>query len=233
MNKKSFSPLSIDLLTLFPRMIRGFLEESIIGRAVAKEIVHVRPHDLRDWSTDKRRTVDDRPFGGGAGMLLRPEPLFAAIEALRTPCSHVLYMTPDGEPLTSELAGELAGLSHWILISGHYEGIDQRVRDYLVDREISIGDYILTNGTLASAVLIDTVVRYLPGALGEEISLTQDSYNNNLLTFPQYTRPADFKGYTVPRVLLSGNHKAIAQWRHQRQVEKTRQRRPDLLSHPS
>ena len=230
MDSEKDPPLSIDLLTLFPKMIEGFLEASIIGRAAAKRLVEIRSHDLRDWTNDKHRTVDDRPFGGGAGMLLKPEPFFAAVKELRTPKSCILYMAPDGEPLTPNLARELATLPHWVLISGHYEGIDQRVRDHLVDREIAIGDYVLTNGTLAAAVVIDAAVRYLPGALGKEKSLTQDSFNNSLLSFPQYTRPAHFQGHSVPEVLLSGDHKAIAQWRRQRQIEKTRQRRPNLLS---
>ena len=221
--------LKIDLVTLFPGMLTGFLEESMIGRAVSKGHIDLRSHDLRDWATDRHRTVDDRPFGGGAGMLLRPEPLFAAIEALQTPQSTALYMAPDGERLTSAIAKDLALASHLIILSGHYEGMDQRVRDHLVDRELSIGDYILTNGTLAAAVLVDAVGRYVPGVLGAEMSLTQDSFVDDLLSFPQYTRPAVFRGYHVPDFLLSGDHEAIAQWRREQQHEKTRQRRPDLI----
>lgn len=221
--------LTIDLLTLFPQMIHGFLEESIVGRAVSKGIIHLRIHNIRDWAEDKHQTVDDRPFGGGAGMVLKPEPLFAAIEELKTPESRVIYMAPDGDPLTSRTARECAQESHLILISGHYEGIDQRVRDQLVDREISIGDYILTNGTLPAAVLIDALARYIPGVLGQEKSLTQDTFVDNLLSFPQYTRPENFKGYQIPEVLLSGNHQFIAKWRRDRQNEKTKKQRPNLI----
>jgi len=220
--------LSIDLLTLFPAMAEGFLSESMVGRAQKEGILALRIHNLRDWSTDKHHTTDDRPFGGGAGMLLKPEPVAAAIEAVSTPGCTVIYLCPDGELLTTPLARELAGLKHLVLVSGHYEGLDQRVRDLLVQREISIGDYVLTNGTLPAAVLVDCVTRYLPGVLGEELSLTQDSFNGNLLGFPQYTRPVEFRGQRVPEVLLSGNHAAIAQWRLEQQTEKTRQRRPDL-----
>lgn len=221
--------LRIDLLTLFPAMVEGFLRESMVGRAVEKGLIAVEVHNLRDWAHDKHRTTDDRPFGGGAGMLLKPEPLFEAIEALRTPESTVVYLCPDGEPLKPAIAREFSQEKHLILISGHYEGIDQRVRDVLVNREISIGDYVLTNGTLPAAVLIDCLARYVPGVLGEELSLTQDSFNGNLLSFPQYTRPADYRGLSVPPVLLAGHHADIEQWRHEQSLDKTRQRRPDLL----
>jgi len=222
--------LSIDLLTLFPGMVEGFLRESIVGRAQADGILSVRVHNLRDWATDKHHTTDDRPFGGGAGMVLKPEPIAAAIEAVAKPGCTVIYLCPDGEMLTTELARELAVASHLVLLSGHYEGLDQRARDLLVHREISIGDYVLTNGTLPAAVLIDCVARQVPGVLGEEMSLTQDSFHGSLLGFPQYTRPVEFRGQRVPEVLLSGNHGAIAQWRREQQTEKTRQRRPDLLA---
>ena len=221
--------LTIDLLTLFPGMISGYLSESMIGKAVEKEILDIRVRNIRDWADDKHKTGDDRPFGGGAGMVLKPEPLFAAIEDLRSDKSCVIYMTPEGEALTASLARSIADLGHIILISGHYEGIDQRVRDTLVDREVSIGDYILTNGTIAAAILIDSVCRYVPGVLGEEKSLTQDSFTDNLLSFPQYTRPANFRGMSVPDVLLSGDHEAIECWRNERRLEKTKQRRPDLI----
>ncbi len=220
--------LSIDLLTLFPGMVEGFLRESIVGRAQEQGLIAVRVHNLRDWATDKHHTTDDRPFGGGAGMVLKPEPVAAAIEAVATPGCMVIYLCPDGEMLSTGLARELAGAGHLVLISGHYEGLDQRVRDLLVHREVSIGDYVLTNGTLPAAVLIDCVARQVPGVLGEELSLTQDSFHGSLLGFPQYTRPVEFRGRRVPEVLLSGNHAAIAQWRREQQTEKTRQRRPDL-----
>ena len=222
--------LTIDLLTLFPGMVSGYLSESMIGKAVDGGILDIRVRNIRDWASDKHKICDDRPFGGGAGMVLKPEPLFAAVEELRTESGTVIYLTPDGEPFTSSLAGLLAASGHLVLVSGHYEGIDQRVRDTLIDREISIGDYILTNGTLAAAILIDAVCRYVPGVLGEEKSLTQDCFTDNLLSFPQYTRPAQFRGMNVPDVLLSGDHKAIDSWRNERRLEKTRQRRPDLIA---
>ncbi|MDR0535710.1 MAG: tRNA (guanosine(37)-N1)-methyltransferase TrmD [Puniceicoccales bacterium] len=230
--------MRIDLLTLFPRMVEGFFSESILGRAVRKGILTIHVHDIRNWTQDKHRRVDDTPFGGGPGMLMAPQPLFDAIEAVQNlaPAAHaappapVIYLCPDGEPLTNELARELSTAPRLILLSGHYEGIDQRVRDHAVTREISIGDYVLSNGTLAAAVLIDCVARQIPGVLGEENSLTADSFNNSLLAFPQYTRPAEFRGHAVPSVLFSGDHGAIARWRAEQQTEKTRARRPDLFS---
>ncbi len=191
--------------------------------------MEIRLHNIRDWATDKHHTTDDRPFGGGPGMVMKPEPLFAAIEAFKKEDSTVIYLCPDGEPLSNGLARELACHPHLILVSGHYEGIDQRVRDCLVDREISIGDYVLTNGTLAAAVLIDCIARQIPGVLGEEKSLTQDSFNDNLLAFPQFTRPVEYRNMRVPEVLLSGNHAEISRWRKEESLQKTRQRRPDLL----
>jgi len=218
----------IDLLTLFPRMAEGFLAESILGRAVSRGLMEMGVHNLRDWSTDKHKKVDDRPFGGGAGMVLMPEPLFDAIEALKTEQTTTVYLCPDGEMLSTEMARELSTHPHLLLVSGHYEGIDQRVRDTLVDREISIGDYVLTNGTLPACVLADCVTRQIPGVLGEEKSLTQDSFNDNFLTFPQFTRPAEYRGMKVPEVLLSGNHAAIEQWRAEERQRRTRTKRPDL-----
>ncbi|MGD1031200.1 MAG: tRNA (guanosine(37)-N1)-methyltransferase TrmD [Opitutaceae bacterium] len=222
--------LRIDILTLFPPMLDGFLSESILGKACAKGLVEVRVHDLRSWTTDKHRTADDRPFGGGAGMVLKPEPVFAAMEQIQTPGCRRIYLTPDGTPFSPKLAQELSGLSHIILLSGHYEGIDQRIRDRLIDQEVSIGDYVLTNGTLAAAVVVDALSRFIPGVLGEEKSLTHESFNGKLLDFPQYTRPAEFRGMSVPEVLLSGNHAEIEKWRHACALEKTRQVRPDLLT---
>ncbi len=221
--------LAIDILTLFPRMLDGFLAESILGKGIGAGHLQVNVHDLRTWSTDKHRTADDRPFGGGAGMVMKPEPVFAAIEQLQRPGCRRIYLTPDGTPLSPGLAQELAVQSHLIFLSGHYEGIDQRIRDTIIDQEISIGDYVLTNGTLAAAVVIDALARFIPGVLGEEKSLTHESFTSKLLDFPQYTRPAEFRGMSVPEVLLSGNHAEIEKWRHARQVEKTRLVRPDLL----
>ncbi len=222
-------PLSVDVITLFPRMLDGFLAESILGKGIAAGSLAVRVHDLRNWTTDRHRTADDRPFGGGAGMVLKPEPVFAAMEQLQTPGCRRIYLSPDGRPFSAALAQELARETHLIFLSGHYEGIDQRIRDRVIDQEISIGDYVLTNGTLAAAVVIDALARFIPGVLGQEKSLTHESFTSSLLDFPQYTRPAEFRGMSVPEVLLSGNHAEIERWRHARQVEKTRQVRPDLL----
>jgi tRNA (guanine37-N1)-methyltransferase len=219
----------IDVLTLFPRMLDGFLAESILGKGLARELLSVCVHDLRKWTTDKHRTADDRPFGGGAGMVLKPEPVFAAIEELQTPGCVRVYLTPDGVPLSPAVAERLSKERHLILLSGHYEGIDQRIRDRAIDLELSIGDYVLTNGTLAAAVAIDALSRFIPGMLGQEKSLTHESFTGKLLDFPQYTRPAEFRGMSVPQVLLSGNHAEIEKWRAARALEKTRQVRPDLL----
>jgi tRNA (guanine37-N1)-methyltransferase len=213
-------------------MLDGFLAESILGKARERGLLDVRVHDLRSWTTDKHRTADDRPFGGGAGMVLKPEPVFAAIEALQRPGCRRIYLTPDGVPFSSSRAAALAQETHLILLSGHYEGIDQRIRDAVIDEELSIGDYVLTNGTLPAAVVIDALSRFIPGVLGEEKSLTHESFTNTLLDFPQYTRPAEFRGMSVPEVLLSGNHAEIEAWRTVRRVEKTRLVRPDLLNQP-
>ncbi len=225
-----YEPLRFDVLSLFPETLNGFTSESIIGRACEHGLIDVCSLDLRNWAEGRHKVTDDRPFGGGAGMVLKPEPIFAAVEELRRPDSTVLYMAPDGESLCREVCQELAEESHLIILSGHYEGVDQRVRDELVDREISVGDFVLTNGALAAATLVDSVSRFVPGVLGEEDSLAQDSFTGGCLSFPQYTRPADFKGMKVPEVLLSGDHGAIARWRDEQMAEKTRERRPDLLN---
>ena len=221
--------MRIDVLTLFPAMLDGFLAESMLGRAQTAKLLEIKVHNLRDWATDRHKTTDDRPFGGGAGMVLKCEPVFAAIEQVQTPGCQRIYLTPDGVPLSPALALELSQASHLVLLSGHYEGIDQRIRDQVIDREVSIGDYVLTNGTLAAAVLIDALARFIPGVLGEEKSLTTESFTSKLLDFPQYTRPAVYRGMSVPEVLLSGHHGEIERWRHAQQVEKTQQVRPDLL----
>jgi tRNA (guanine37-N1)-methyltransferase len=222
--------LRIDIVTLFPRMLDGFLSESILGRGIEAGHLKVEVHDLRRWTTDKHRTADDRPFGGGAGMVLKPEPVFAAIEQLQSKGCRRIYLTPDGTPLSPALALDLSREQHLVLLSGHYEGIDQRIRDRVIDQEVSIGDYVLTNGTLAAAVVLDALARFIPGVLGEEKSLTHESFTNKLLDFPQYTRPAEFRGMSVPKVLLSGNHAEIEKWRNARSEEKTRLVRPDLLA---
>jgi tRNA (guanine37-N1)-methyltransferase len=221
--------MRIDVLTLFPAMLDGFLSESMLGRAQEAKLLEIQVHNLRDWATDKHRTTDDRPFGGGAGMVLKCEPVFTAIEQVQTPGCRRIYLTPDGTPLTPALAQELSKQRHLVLLSGHYEGIDQRIREKIIDQEISIGDYVLTNGTLAAAVLIDALARFIPGVLGEEKSLTTESFTSKLLDFPQYTRPAVYRDMSVPEVLLSGNHGEIEKWRHAKQVEKTLKVRPDLL----
>ena len=221
--------MRIDVLTLFPAMLDGFLSESMLGRAREAKLLEINVRNVRDWATDKHRTTDDRPFGGGAGMVMKCEPVFAAIEELQTPGCRRIYLTPDGAPFTSAKAEELSKLPHLILLSGHYEGIDQRIRDTVIDEELSIGDYVLTNGTLAAAVVIDAAARFIPGVLGEEKSLTSESFTRNLLDFPNYTRPAVYRGMSVPEVLLQGNHGEIEKWRHAQQLEKTRKIRPDLI----
>ncbi len=221
--------LRFDVLSLFPKTIEGFTEESILGKAIERGLLEINSLDLRRWAKGKHREADDRPFGGGAGMVLKPEPLFDAVEEIANETTTVVYMAPDGEPLNTPLARELAESQHLLLVSGHYEGIDQRVRDEVVDREISIGDYVLTNGSLPATVLIDAVARQVPGVLGDEESLTNESFENNLLTHPQYTRPAEYRGMKVPEVLLSGNHQEISKWRQEQRIEKTTTLRPDLL----
>jgi tRNA (guanine37-N1)-methyltransferase len=221
--------MEIDVLTLFPRVFAGPLEESILKRARDSGRARIQVHDLRDFTHDKHRVVDDRPYGGGPGMLMKPEPIFEAVEKLRRPESCVVLMTPQGRPFTQRLAGELARRPHLVVICGHYEGVDERVRAALVQEEISIGDYVLTNGALAAAVVVDAVVRLLPGVLGHDQSAAEDSFASGLLEGPQYTRPPEFRGMRVPEVLLSGNHEAVARWRAEQARQRTKERRPDLL----
>ena len=222
--------LRFDVLSLFPKTVEGFATESILGRAVEKGLIEINSLDLRRWAKGKHRETDDRPFGGGAGMVLKPEPLFDAVEEISSESTKVIYMAPDGESLNPSIAKELALEKHLLLISGHYEGIDQRVRDRLVDREISIGDYVLTNGCLAASVLIDSVARHVPNVLGDGDSLNDESFEDQLLSYPQYTRPHEYRGMSVPDVLLSGNHSQINQWRDDQRKTRTRKRRPDLLN---
>jgi tRNA (guanine37-N1)-methyltransferase len=221
--------LRVDVLSLFPHMLDGFIGESILARAIRRGILSISSRSIREWATDPHAIADDRPFGGGAGMVLKPEPICRAIDALRGEGSRVIYLCPDGELLRAKRVRELASERHLILLCGHYEGIDERIRERSVDLEISIGDYVLTNGVLPAAVLLDAVTRQIPGVLGREQSLAQDSFADNFLTFPQYTRPEEFDGMRVPEILLSGHHKKIDAWRKQQQMERTRRRRPDLF----
>ena len=221
--------MKIDVLTLFPGMFPGPLDESIIKRACESGRLQLGVHDLRDYTHDRHRTVDDRPFGGGPGMLLKPEPLFEAVDALRGEKTRVILTSPAGRPFRQEIARELAGEKHVLLICGSYEGFDERVRQRLADDEISIGDYVLTNGALPAMVIVDAVTRLLPGVLGDDESSQDESFCGCLLEYPQYTRPAEFRGMNVPEVLLSGDHAAIEKWRREQATVQTRQRRPDLL----
>ncbi len=221
--------MKIDVLTLFPGMFAGPLDESIIKRARSAGLLDLSIHNLRDYAHDRHKTVDDRPFGGGPGMLLKPEPLFEAVENLTGSQARVILLSPSGRKFTQAVAAELSRLEHILLVSGHYEGFDERVREQLADDELSIGDYVLTNGALPAMVVIDAVTRLLPGALGDDQSANEESFSQGLLEYPQYTRPAEFRGLKVPEILLSGNHAQIAQWRAEQSRHRTEQRRPDLL----
>jgi tRNA (guanine37-N1)-methyltransferase len=221
--------MKIDVLTLFPGMFPGPLDASLIKRACESGRNRLGIHDLRDFTHDRHRTVDDRPFGGGPGMLMKPEPLFEAVETLRGEKTRVILTSPAGRPFRQQIARELAAEEHLLLVCGSYEGFDERVRERLADDEISIGDYVLTNGALPAMVVIDAVVRLLPGVLGDDESSADESFSDRLLEYPQYTRPAEFRGMSVPEVLLSGDHAAIEQWRREQARERTAQRRPDLL----
>ncbi len=223
--------MRIDILTLFPEIALAPLSESIIARAREAGIVEIRAHQLRDWATDRHRRTDDYLCGGGQGMLLKPEPLFAAIEALKNDDTTVILMTPQGKVFKQAVARDLAEKGgHLLIVCGHYEGVDHRVIEQLVDLELSIGDYVLTNGAIAAAVVTDAIVRLLPGALGDERSPEDESFSDpNLLEAPAYTKPAEFRGLTVPEVLLSGHHAKIQEWKHRKALERTRTNRPDLL----
>lgn len=225
--------MKIDVLTLFPEMFAGPLDVSIVGRARKTGLLDLRVHNLRDWTHDRHKTVDDRPFGGGAGMVMKPEPLFEAVEALGGGQAHVVLLGPAGRPFTQAIARELAQREHVLLICGSYEGVDERVREGLVDDEVSIGDYVLTNGGLPAMVVIDAVTRLLPGALGDEQSAADESFSHGLLEYPHYTRPAEFRGMKVPEVLLSGHHAEIEKWRAAQARRRTAERRPDLLKRPT
>ena len=235
--------MKIDILTLFPEICRAPLSESMMKRAQENKIVDLQIHNLRDWAIDKHHIVDDTPFGGGQGMVMKPEPIFAAVEDLKQKTSNaqrrtpnvelqkpnVVLMSPAGRRFDQQLATELSHQAHLVIVCGHYEGVDHRVIERLVDLEISIGDYVLTNGAIAAVVLVDAVVRLLPGVLGHEQSEADDSFSAGLLETPQYTRPAEFRGWKIPDVLLSGNHAEIAKWRKEQALKRTKQNRPDLL----
>jgi tRNA (guanine37-N1)-methyltransferase len=221
--------MRIDILTLFPEICRAPLNESMMKRAQESGALRLRIHNLREWTTDKHHIVDDAPYGGGQGMVMKPEPVFAAVESLLTDSSKVVLMTPQGRKLDQPMAREFSAEEHLIIVCGHYEGIDHRVVDHLADAEISIGDYVLTNGAIAAVVFVDAVARLLPGVLGHEQSALDDSFSNGLLEAPQYTRPAEFLGWKVPEILLSGNHEEIVAWRKSEARRRTRENRPDLL----
>lgn len=224
--------MRIDIVCAVPQTIEQLLSASILGRARQKGVVDVVLHNLHDYATDKYRHIDDTPFGGGAGMIISCEPVFACIEQLQSQRTYddIIYMTPDGEQLRQPLANQLSLSKNIIILAGHYKGIDQRIRDVLVTREISIGDYVLTGGELPALVLVDAVVRLLPGAMGDAESALNDSFQTGLLDYPHYTRPANFRGHAVPGVLQGGNHADIEQWREEQALQKTRERRPDLLA---
>lgn len=219
--------MKIDVLTLFPKMFDGMLNESIVARAVAKEKVEIKVHNIRDYTKDKHNRVDDYPIGGGEGMVLMPEPIYLALEHLRKDDSIVIMMTPQGETYNQKKAYSLTKYKHIILLCGHYEGFDERIRS-MVDMELSVGDYIVTGGEIPSMIVIDSVVRLLDGVI-EASSHQNDSFNNNLLDYPVYTKPIDFMGMKVPEILLSGHHEKIAEWRKNESIKKTKARRPDLL----
>src|SRR6056297_2279541 len=224
--------MRIDLITALPGLVDEPLRHSIVQRAQDADAVEICVHDLREYGAGKHRQIDDYPFGGGAGMVLKPEPLFRAVEDVEEEygeADEVIYLTPDGERLDQPMVNRLSMTEHLVLIAGHYKGIDQRVRDVLVTRELSIGDFVLSGGELPALVLIDAIVRLLPGVLGDASSALTDSFHDGLLDAPVYTRPAEYRGRSVPEVLRSGDHQRVEQWRDEQRLEKTRERRPDLL----
>lgn len=223
--------MRIDIITVVPELVASPLNESILKRAQEKGLVQIVIHNLRDYTFDRRRTIDDYPFGGEAGMVMKPEPIFRAIEQLQSERTYdeVIYTSPDGIQYNQHEANRLSTLENIIILCGHYKGVDQRVRDHLITREISIGDYVLTGGELAACIIADSVVRIIPGAIGDESSALTDSFQDNLLAPPVYTRPAEFRGWRVPDVLLSGNFAEIEKWQDDQAWERTRRLRPDLL----
>ena len=222
--------MRVDIITLFPEVCRVPLGESMMGRAQEAGVLQLQIHNLRDWTGDRHHVVDDAPFGGGPGMVMKPEPIFTAVESLRTAESTVVLMTPQGRRFEQAIAREFSSREHLIILCGHYEGVDHRVIEHLVDAEISIGDYVLTNGAIAAVVFVDAVVRLLPGVLGHDESAANDSFSSRFLEAPHYTRPAEFRGWKVPEVLLSGHHAEIAAWRKREAERRTRENRPDLLA---
>ncbi|CAN5910925.1 tRNA (guanosine(37)-N1)-methyltransferase TrmD [soil metagenome] len=223
-------PMQVDVITLFPEVVTVPLSASIMGRAREKGVLDLRVHDLREHGIGKYRQVDDEPYGGGPGMVMRPEPIFAQLEQIKTPQSRVLFMSPQGKRFDQNDARRLSTELHLIILCGHYEGVDQRVIDTCVDEELSLGDYVLTNGAIAAAVMIDAIVRLIPGVLGDDESAIQESFGESgLLDHPHYTRPADFRDMKVPDILLSGDHAKVAKWRTQQALERTKKNRPDLL----
>jgi tRNA (guanine37-N1)-methyltransferase len=225
--------MRIDVITGLPRILSSPLSESIIKRAQERRLIEIVIHDLRDYTTDKHRTIDDAPYGGGAGMILKPEPVFACIEALKAQRKYddIIYLSADGEQMTQRVANELSLKENLLLLCGHYKGVDERIREALISREVSIGDYVLTGGEIPALVIIDAVVRLIPGVLNDGESLLSDSFQTNLLEGPQYTRPPEFRGMKVPDILLSGNHREIASWREEQSVKRTAERRNDLIEH--
>ena len=230
-NQKQRNRMRIDILTVVPELLESPLNESILKRAQAKGLVEIAVHNIRDYTDDKHRQVDDYPFGGEAGMVIKPEPVFRCVEKLKSERSYeeVIYTSPDGICYDQGEANRLSTLGNIIILCGHYKGIDHRIREHLVTREISIGDHVLTGGELAAAVIADSVVRLLPGAIGDEASALTDCFQDNLLAPPVYTRPAEFNGWSVPQVLLSGNFARIEQWKDEQSMERTKRLRPDLL----
>jgi len=224
----------IDILSLFPRMFTGPFDQSIIKRAIDRGLVSIDLHNIRDYTYDKHHTTDDYPYGGGAGMVMKPEPIFKAVESIKKESegdrpARIILLTPQGRLFNHQVALELSLESKLIFLCGHYEGVDERVREYLVTDEVSIGEYILTGGELAAMVLVDAVVRLIPGVLGSEQAIEEDSYANGLLEYPQYTRPREYRGWEVPSILISGNHEEIATWRREQAIRRTLERHPDLL----
>jgi tRNA (guanine37-N1)-methyltransferase len=222
--------MQIDILTLFPQIFDGPFSQSIIKRAIERELVQIELHNIRDYSLSKHKNVDDYPFGGGAGMVMSIEPIDRCLNQLKEKVSYdeIIYMSPDGEPFTQKIANELSTKKNIAFLCGHYKGVDERVREHLVTRELSLGDFVLTGGELAAAAMVDAVVRLIPGALNDETSALSDSFQDDLISPPVYTRPAEYKGWKVPEVLLSGHQAKIDEWRHEQSLERTKERRPEL-----